>query len=225
MLFKELLGKVNSQHRTLITNDGQVISGKIKTNPKKIVELISKKVEEFGHNHPNTTKRVTAGALALVLGIGGLTGCASKKESTFGLDRDKPATYVEAVADTMEDATKEGYMFYVDSKDEISNYDFEDDVEMMLDTAYVVFNSEDIGKKELHKYGTDKITEDTLLRNFERFGNYVKEHMMIASTSDITDYSNLIEDETSAAAVEWFQNTIAKLNDASGKQKEVLVNE
>jgi hypothetical protein len=183
MVFKDLLGKTNSQQRTLITNEGQVISGKIKSNPKKIIELVKKKIEQFGQNHPGAAKRATAGALALVLGVGGLTGCASKKENAFGLDRDKPASYVEAVADTMEDATKEGYMFYVDSKDEIANYNFEDDVEMMLDTAYVVFNSDDIGKKELHNYGTDKITEDTLLRNFERFGNYVKEHMAIASTS------------------------------------------
>ncbi|MGE5455521.1 MAG: hypothetical protein ACM3O4_00220 [Ignavibacteriales bacterium] len=222
MLFKDLLAKNNSQQRTLVTNEGQVISGKIKSNLNKIVELVKKQVEKFGQNHPGTTKRVLAGGMVLIMGVSGLTGCASKKENSFGLDRDKPASYVEAVADTMEDATKEGYMFYVDSKDEIAKYDFEDDVEMMLDTAYVVFNSEDIGKKELHNYGTDKITEDTILRNFERFGNYVKEHMMVASANDITDYSNLIEDETSAAAVEWFQDTIAKLNDATGKSKKVI---
>ena len=217
MLFKDLLNKINGQQRTLITDQGQVISGKIKSNPSKFIELVKAKV-----NHSGAAKRATAGALALVIGLGGLTGCASKKDDSFGLDRDKPATYVEAVADTIEDATKEGYMFYVDSKDEVADYDFEDDVEMMLDTAYVVFNSEDIGKKELHKYGTDKITEDTLLRNFERFGNYVKEHMMIASAEDITDYSNLIEDQTSREAVEWFQNTIARLNDATGKEKIVI---
>ena len=222
MLFKDLVKSINSQQRTLITDKGQVISGKIKSNPNKFIELVKGKVKEFGINHPGATKRATAGALALVIGLGGLIGCASKNDNAFGLDRDKPSTYVEAVADTIEDATKEGYMFYVDSKDEVAGYDFEDDVEMMLDTAYVVFNSEDIGKKELHKYGTDKITEDTLLRNFERFGNYVKEHMMIASTEDITDYSNLIEDKTSAEAVEWFQNTIARLNDATGKEKQVL---
>ncbi|MDD2377886.1 MAG: hypothetical protein PHE05_03560 [Bacilli bacterium] len=222
MLFSKELEKIDAQHRTIVSKDGQVISGKIKANTNKFKELVSK----FSKEHPNMAKRATAGALALVIGLGGLTGCGKKSENTsFGLDRSNPSSYVSAVADTIEDATKEGYMFYVNSAEESVNYDFEDDVEMMLDTAYVVFNSEDIGKKELHQYGVDKITEDTLLRNFERFGNYVKEHMAVAKSSDITDYSNLIEDKTSADAVKYFQTLITKLNESSGEEKQRLASE
>ncbi|MDD2435119.1 MAG: hypothetical protein PHO63_02570 [Bacilli bacterium] len=221
MLFTKELEKIDAKQRTIVSEDGYVISGKIKTNANKFKELVSKKVQQFSQEHPGLAKRAAVGTLTLVILVGGLTGCAktSDIEKSYSLDRGTPSSYVSAIADTMEDATKEGYMFYVNSKDEATDYDFEDDVEMMLDTAYVVFNTEDIGKKELHQYGVDKITEDSLLRNFERFGNYVKEHMAVSKTSDITDYSDLVEDKSSAEAIKNFQTLIAKLNDATGKDK------